>query len=255
MMQKTPKALNQRGFHLFVDGSCNPNPGLGGWGFVLYKDGEVVLEDCGSDSSTTNNRMELQAAIEAVRQYQEFQIIVLNRSPDTLDSVTIHSDSMYVVNGMNKWINGWKKKGWDKLALCNKDLWKQLDQLVGTYSITWQHVKGHSGIVGNERADNLALKGRQSLTVGHSEEPTALPELEYLEFCLLNKIAQQSISSLSSIGVPVTTADLLSVFPSSIRPPLRLVVKKLDKLKSLELCDSNLRISPKGLIVVAEGID
>ncbi len=137
------------GVTLFTDGACSGNPGPGGWGAILsYKGQEKEL--FGSDTETTNNRMELMAVIEGLR--------ALNRPVD----VTIYTDSKYVLEGATKWMAGWKAKGWNKKGgLKNADLWQLLDLELAKHSVTWQWVKGHSGHPGNERADALAVKGAE----------------------------------------------------------------------------------------------
>tara|TARA_B110000444_G_scaffold197331_1_gene188140 strand:- start:241 stop:699 length:459 start_codon:yes stop_codon:yes gene_type:complete len=131
---------------LFSDGACKGNPGLGGWG-VLIKNSKTLNELKGSQQQTTNNRMELIAVIEGLKSIKKHS------------HIQITTDSMYVKNGINQWINNWKKNGWRTAAkkpVKNKDLWQELDELVQNYSIKWLWVKGHSGHPGNERADQLA---------------------------------------------------------------------------------------------------
>ena len=131
---------------LFSDGACKGNPGLGGWG-VLIKNSKTLNELKGSQQQTTNNRMELIAVIEGLKSIKKHS------------HIQITTDSMYVKNGINQWINNWKRNGWKTAAkkpVKNKDLWQELDELVQNYSIKWLWVKGHSGHPGNERADQLA---------------------------------------------------------------------------------------------------
>ncbi len=131
---------------IYTDGACKGNPGPGGWGIVLQSS-EWVLERGGRDEATTNNRMELLAAIEA-----------LTHVP--LDAkACICSDSKYVIQGIQEWISGWKRNGWRNAAgkpVANQDLWQQLDLLATRAGITWQYVPAHTGIPGNERADAIA---------------------------------------------------------------------------------------------------
>jgi ribonuclease HI len=131
---------------LFTDGACKGNPGLGGWG-VLIKYSKILNELKGTQQQTTNNRMELIAVIKGLKSIQENA------------DIEITTDSMYVNNGINQWIDNWKNNGWKTAAkkpVKNKDLWQELDELVQNYSIKWIWVKGHSGHPGNERADQLA---------------------------------------------------------------------------------------------------
>ena len=134
---------------IYTDGACSGNPGPGGWGaLLLYGDKEKELT--GGEFETTNNRMELTAAIEALS--------ALKR-PCT---VHLHTDSTYVKDGITKWIDGWKQKGWKTAAkkpVKNEDLWKALDAATQKHTIEWKWVKGHAGDPGNERADALANQG------------------------------------------------------------------------------------------------
>ncbi len=135
--------------HIYTDGACSGNPGPGGWG-VLILNGEASEELCGGEAETTNNRMEMTAAIQA-----------LSHLP-TGSAITLHTDSTYVMKGITEWIKGWKAKGWknsQKKPVKNKDLWVELDELANRHKITWKWVKGHAGDPGNEKADELANKG------------------------------------------------------------------------------------------------
>lgn len=134
---------------IYTDGACSGNPGPGGWGALLhYKEKEKELY--GYDPQTTNNRMELKAAIEALR--------AINRSV----KIDLYTDSTYVRNGMTEWIEGWKAKGWkgaNRKPIKNVDLWQELDAEVQKHNVTFHWVKGHAGHPGNERADELARRG------------------------------------------------------------------------------------------------
>jgi len=134
---------------IFTDGSCRGNPGPGGWGAVLIF-GEQEREIWGGESQTTNNRMELTAAIEAL---------------DALKRpcrVELHTDSQYVRNGITQWLSLWKARGWrtmSKGAVKNEDLWRRLDEARLRHEVDWRWVKGHAGHELNERADGLARRG------------------------------------------------------------------------------------------------
>ena len=138
---------------IFTDGACRGNPGPGGWGALLrYGDNERTL--CGGEHETTNNRMELMAVIKGLS--------ALQRPCE----VKVTSDSTYVLKGIQEWMPNWKKRGWktaSKKPVKNVDLWQQLDQLVEMHSIDWQWVKGHSGHMENEIADQLANRGIDEL--------------------------------------------------------------------------------------------
>ncbi len=138
---------------IFTDGSSRGNPGSGGWGsVVVYQDGNKVTELGGREDNTTNNRMELTAVIEGLS----------NLSESDLDNqITINTDSSYVINGITKWVNGWKRNGWitkTKEEVLNKDLWQRLMRVADGKNIKWNYVGGHSGIVGNERCDEIATQ-------------------------------------------------------------------------------------------------
>ena len=134
---------------IYTDGACRGNPGPGGWGAVLMF-GAHEKELCGGELLTTNNRMELTAAIMALE--------ALSRSC----AVELHTDSQYVRQGITEWMPGWKARGWKtaaKAPVKNDDLWKRLDQARLRHEVVWRWVKGHAGDPGNERADQLANKG------------------------------------------------------------------------------------------------
>ncbi len=139
---------------LYTDGACRGNPGPGGWGVLLRREGEDH-HHCGGASNTTNNRMELQAAIEGLR--------LLSDDSDVL----LVTDSQYVRKGITEWIVNWKRNGWRTAAkkpVKNADLWRDLDEQTQRHKIQWQWVKGHSGHAENEIADQLANRGIDQLT-------------------------------------------------------------------------------------------
>jgi len=138
---------------IYTDGACRGNPGPGGWGAVLMY-GDSHKKICGGEQNTTNNRMELMAAIKALES--------LNRTCD----LTIYTDSQYVRKGITEWIENWKKRDWKTAAkkpVKNSDLWKQLDSQVAKHNVQWVWVKGHAGNEGNEMADQLANQGIDQL--------------------------------------------------------------------------------------------
>lgn len=134
---------------IWTDGACSGNPGPGGWGALLVS-GDNRKEIYAGEPDTTNNKMELTAAIEALNALKQ------------ASKVTLHTDSTYVKDGLTKWIHGWKKNGWKTAAkkpVKNKELWQALDAACARHDITWKWVKGHAGDPGNERADELARLG------------------------------------------------------------------------------------------------
>jgi ribonuclease HI len=141
---------------MYTDGACKGNPGPGGWGVVLqYGDARKTMH--GGEGQTTNNRMELMAAIQGLR--------ALKRSCQ----VELYTDSQYVRNGITEWMAGWKRNGWKNSAkkpVKNADLWQELDAEAARHKVNWHWVKGHSGHPGNELADELANRGVAELAGG-----------------------------------------------------------------------------------------
>lgn len=140
---------------IYTDGACRGNPGPGGWGAILMW-GDERKELCGGEAETTNNRMELSAAI--------FALASLTRSCE----LTLYTDSKYVMQGMQEWIKGWKAKNWQTAAkkpVKNVDLWKALDAQVARHTVKWVWVKGHAGNEGNELADQLANRGIDEMSL------------------------------------------------------------------------------------------
>jgi ribonuclease HI len=139
---------------IYTDGACKGNPGPGGWGVLLKRDGKL-REFHGGEPHTTNNRMELIAVIRALEALE----------PGT--RARLHTDSQYVHLGISKWIRDWKRRGWrtaEKKPVKNEDLWRRLDELAGQHEIEWIWVRGHMGHAGNERADELANLGVAEVT-------------------------------------------------------------------------------------------
>ena len=134
---------------IYTDGACSGNPGPGGWGAIL-RSGDHEKELWGGEPLTTNNRMELMAAIQSLEALKK---------PCTVE---LHTDSQYVRQGIIEWISGWKARGWrtaSKAPVKNDDLWKRLDQARARHTVDWRWVKGHAGHPQNERADELARRG------------------------------------------------------------------------------------------------
>lgn len=167
----------------YTDGACSGNPGPGGWGTVVYFTDGSVYEMGGEAAQTTNNRMEMQAAIQALK--------LLKLSGQT-EPVILYTDSEYVKNGITKWVKGWKKKGWKTAqgkAVLNQDLWETLDEL-NSPLVEWQYVRGHSGNEGNERSDAIA----RAFAVGK-------PPLLDQAFALAPPLSNRLDSSLPVTGV------------------------------------------------------
>ncbi len=143
--------------HIYTDGACKGNPGPGGWGAVLLY-GEREKELFGGENPTTNNRMELMAVIEALQSLKR------------RCNVIVHTDSRYVQLGITEWLPAWIQRGWKTAAkkpVKNADLWERLSAVALKHDIEWRWVKGHAGNVGNERADELANRGAESVSASH----------------------------------------------------------------------------------------
>jgi ribonuclease HI len=150
------------GLVIHTDGACRGNPGPGGWGALLVWNG-TERELSGSEPATTNNRMELTAAI--------MGLAALKRPTQ----LTLQTDSQYVIKGITEWLPSWKARGWrtaDRKPVKNQDLWERLDAAVGTHTVQWVWVKGHSGDHGNERVDELANLAIDAMLAGAQRSPT-----------------------------------------------------------------------------------
>jgi ribonuclease HI len=148
-VNKTIASGSAARLEIYADGACSGNPGPGGWGAIIRRDGADV-ELAGGDKATTNNRMELTAVIEALATLEPGQ------------EIDVYTDSQYVQKGISEWIHSWKRRGWrtaDKQPVKNSDLWLKLDALAQLHRIKWHWVKGHAGHPENERADALANSG------------------------------------------------------------------------------------------------
>lgn len=142
---------------IYADGACRGNPGPGGWAALLIS-GEHRKELSGSEEHTTNNRMELLAAIRGLEAL---------KNPGT--TARVYTDSQYVIKGMSEWVAGWKQRGWktaDKKPVKNQDLWERLDALAEQHDLEWHWVRGHSGVGGNERVDQLANEAIDAMLAG-----------------------------------------------------------------------------------------
>ena len=134
---------------IYTDGACSGNPGVGGWGVVIIEDNKNETFLNGGENHTTNNKMELTAAIQALKTFEKES------------TITLITDSKYVKDGIQSWIENWKKNGWKTAAkkpVKNKELWIELNELIARHNITWEWVKGHAGNTHNEKADYLARR-------------------------------------------------------------------------------------------------
>jgi ribonuclease HI len=216
---------------IYTDGACSGNPGPGGWGVVVcFADGSLH-ELGGDDRQTTNNRMEMQAAIAALEFFAASQ---------QADSIELYTDSEYLKNGVTQWIHGWKKKGWKTSTgkpVLNQDLWEQLDAL-NSMQVQWRYVRGHAGNVGNERCDAIARAFSQGkIPILKQQHPQAEnrfvvpPDLRTTELLLQQKTSSAPLLS-QDMDSPVSAttsnvammdshasvpADSLDLLPREVR--------------------------------------
>jgi ribonuclease HI len=143
-------------YKIFTDGSSRGNPGPGGWGAVIVCGEEKIIELGGGEKNTTNNRMELTAALESFKKLNQLM------HKDSADAaLEVFTDSSYLINGITKWVPGWIRNGWKtktKDDVLNKDIWSELYSISKSFNIKWNHIGGHVGIVGNERCDEIATQ-------------------------------------------------------------------------------------------------
>ncbi|MCU0548788.1 MAG: ribonuclease HI [Leptolyngbya sp. Prado105] len=184
---------------IYTDGACSGNPGAGGWGVVVYFDNGTVQELGGASPDTTNNRMEMQAAIAALEFF---------RNSGQSKVVALYTDSEYVKNGITKWLPGWKKKGWKTSTgkpVLNQDLWEQLDQL-DSPKVEWRYVRGHSGDPGNERCDVIARAFSQG----------RIPPLKSPDSQVPLSVVPQ-VSEVVMSESPTSSMDAIEAVPREVR--------------------------------------
>jgi ribonuclease HI len=194
---------------IYTDGACSGNPGPGGWGIVVYFADGSVYELGGAAAQTTNNRMEIQAAIAALE--------YLIAAPST-DLVTLYTDSEYVKNGITKWVAGWKKKGWKTAAgkpVLNQELWEKLDELnqqaSQITSLQWKYVRGHSGNAGNDRCDEIA----RAFSLG--KVPNLKQTVEFDSHSTIISMSEEIQSSQRITSASDADSEFVMVNPSN--PP------------------------------------
>ncbi len=223
---------------IYTDGACTGNPGPGGWGVVIYFTDGSVYEMGDTAAQTTNNRMEMAAAIAALK--------LLQASGQT-QAVTLHTDSEYLINAVTKWIKGWKKKGWKKAdgnPVLNQDLLATLDQL-NTNQVSWEHVRGHAGNIGNERCDEIA----RSYAKG---KPTSLQQFDFVS--KVTELSETTASILTyNYPLPDSVASDLTIMEPSTPPteelPREIRVTQLRNLvETLHIADE---IAEKGYLIAS----
>ncbi|MGB3613112.1 MAG: ribonuclease HI, partial [Elainellaceae cyanobacterium] len=225
---------------IYTDGACSGNPGPGGWGTVIYFEGDRRHELGGDAANTTNNRMEIQAAIAAL----DLLTTLEQKEPPTL-----YTDSQYVQNGITKWIHGWKKKGWKTAsgkAVLNQDLWETLDSLHQRVNsqlsapLRWAYVRGHSGNAGNERCDAIArafATGQRPKLIQASELSTTIPPSE--------QVTPPSTDNSPTSSMPQPSKQLLDNLVPSQTQPLSTVESVLTKLRAAD------EVAQKGYLITS----
>jgi ribonuclease HI len=182
---------------IYTDGACQGNPGPGGWGVVVCYQDDAIHEIGGGDAATTNNRMEMQAAIAALKFFHD---------ANSQDSITLYTDSEYLKNGITQWIRGWKQKGWKTSTgkpVLNQDLWETLDKL-NSRQIHWEYVRGHAGNIHNERCDKIA----RAFSVGKIPNLHQLSIPDTFSSVATNDLGNKTIQS-SFVSSDSSTLDII----------------------------------------------
>ncbi|BBD61341.1 ribonuclease H [Nostoc sp. HK-01] len=240
---------------IYTDGACTGNPGPGGWGVVVYFNDGSVHEMGDAASHTTNNKMEMQAAIAALKYFHTSQ---------QSQPITLYTDSEYLINCVTKWVKNWKRKGWKKAdgnPVQNQDLLEVLDEL-NTRQITWQHVRGHAGNVGNERCDAIArsfaagkipsLKelsssnAHKTLPTSHERNVAKVSE-DKAHSTIITKEKSETITSASDINVMEPSTAQTAAAIDTTTPGIR--VEQLRNLvETLRIADE---IADKGYLITS----
>ncbi|HLO89404.1 MAG TPA: ribonuclease HI [Nostocaceae cyanobacterium] len=240
---------------IYTDGACTGNPGPGGWGVVVYFDDGAVHEMGDSSSHTTNNKMEMQAAIAALQFFQE---------SGQSEPITLYTDSEYLINCITKWLPGWKKKGWKKAdgnPVQNQDLLATLDEL-NNHRIKWQHVRGHSGNIGNERCDVIArsfasgqIPSLQELSSNSSySTPSSTSKVNVAKVsdsAINSTIIHKNISESSAFALDITTMEPSTASTASTsdeKPPEMRVLHLRNLVETLRIADE---IAEKGYLITS----
>lgn len=240
---------------IYTDGACTGNPGPGGWGVVVYFNNGSVHEMGDAAPHTTNNKMEMQAAIAALKYFH---------TSGQSQPITLYTDSEYLINCVTKWVKGWKKKGWKKAdgnPVQNQDLLEVLDEL-NTRQISWQHVRGHAGNVGNERCDAIARSFASgkipplqelSSTNAHktlpaeSELNVAKVSEDQAHSTIINKVKSETITSASDITVMEPSTAQTAAAIDTTTPGTR--IEQLRNLvETLRIADE---IAEKGYLITS----
>lgn len=231
---------------IYTDGACTGNPGPGGWGVVVYFNDGSIYEMGGKETHTTNNQMEMQAAIAALK---------LLTAIKQQEPVTLYTDSEYLINGVTKWVKGWKKKGWKTAqgkAVLNQEIWETLDEL-NTKLVTWEYVRGHAGNEGNERADLIARAFACGKTPSLQQPPEiafSSPETNAVDNETIQSRQSSGLSSDSSIPdfVMVDSTTPISVDASDNLPREARVAQLRNLIETLRIADD---IAAKGYLITS----
>lgn len=235
---------------IYTDGACTGNPGPGGWGVVVYFTDGSVYEMGDRSPRTTNNKMEMQAAIAALQFLEE---------SGQKEPIPLYTDSEYLINCVTKWVKGWKKKGWKKAdgnPVLNQDLLEQLDEL-NSRKVKWEHVLGHSGNIGNERCDVIArayATGKtpplQQLAQTHFHQSTETTELkiaEILDFDTTSTIINTRKQEIS-IATDITIMEPSTSTSIEEQPPEMRVAHLRNLVETLHIADE---IATKGYLITS----
>lgn len=242
---------------IYTDGACSGNPGPGGWGVVVYFNDGSRHELGGADRQTTNNRMEMQAAIAALKFFTKHPT----------DAIELYTDSEYVRKGITEWIKGWKKKGWKTSTgkdVVNKDLWQELD-LLNSNQVQWRYVRAHAGNEGNERCDAIArafslgknpqlvqVETSQTITLNKTESLTIKTPLKsvQLESADLKPNTIQSDSMLTDVATLEPMTDVQSLTSDTVDDASRevKVAQLRDTVEALRIADE---IAEKGYLITS----
>ena len=219
---------------IYTDGACSGNPGPGGWGTVVYFEGGGIQELGDRSPATTNNRMEMQAAIGGLVYYI---------ASGQKEGILLYTDSEYVKNGITKWISGWKKTGWKTAAgkdVLNKDLWEKLDEL-NSSKVEWRYVKGHSGDEGNERCDVIARSFSHNSPISLRQFSASAVKAEItpdvkaaIESAIKPEIKPEITSEakpINGVGLPLFALDQLDSSQDLPAPAIAKAIEKSSEIK------------------------
>ncbi|WP_373528848.1 ribonuclease HI [Nostoc sp.] len=226
---------------IYTDGACTGNPGPGGWGVVVYFSDGSIHEMGDASPHTTNNKMEMQAAIAALQFLQTSQ---------QAESITLHTDSEYLINCVTKWVKGWKNKGWKKSdgkPVQNQDLLETLDEL-NTQQVKWQHVRGHSGNIGNERCDAIARSYASGKIPSLQELTNELNVAKVADSEKHSRIINQSIPKISTSATVMEPSTVPSAATTDEKPSEMRVLQLRSLVETLRIADE---ISEKGYLITS----